>query len=122
MSKTFIAFWCNEGLEYLEDVSNFVGEVWKEEQVIATLSGESALEALLQTQHRMAQTLQGLRLRAQYNPQRNYELYSFNIVDQLDQEDIESMFTDNPQFIVDWIRQHGTAHIKKLPERDRVIT
>lgn len=49
--------------------------------------------------------LQKLILRARYNSQRSYEIYEFCSTLSLD--DIKSVFEDNPQFIVDWIRTNG---------------
>jgi len=44
-------------------------------------------------------------LRARYNSQRHYEIYTFD--SELTEEDIKETFTNDPQLIVDTIRQVG---------------
>lgn len=121
MSKTFLAFWCCEGLEYLEDISESVGEQWNEAEIMATLSGEGMLAELLKIRKDIVSRINFMSMRAQYNPQRNYELYTFNTDETMDKDDIMALFDSDPQFIVDWIRENGQAHVKKMPTSKRVI-
>ena len=46
-------------------------------------------------------------LRARYNSQRHYEIYSFSIDESLTIDDIKLSFETDPQSIVDMIRLHG---------------
>lgn len=47
------------------------------------------------------------RLRAQHNPQRNYEIYLISATDGINKEDIVSMFEANPQMAADTVRRLG---------------
>lgn len=46
-------------------------------------------------------------LRAQVNPQRCYEIYTFSSVG-LSRDDIKDWFADSPQSAADWVREHGS--------------
>lgn len=46
-------------------------------------------------------------MRANVNSQRNYEIYFFNTVEDIDKEQILEAFNTQPQWIVDWIRENG---------------
>jgi hypothetical protein len=48
-----------------------------------------------------------LILRARSNPQRHYEIYTITVEPDISLKDIEDMFKDTPQAIVDLIRQRG---------------
>ena len=48
------------------------------------------------------------RLRAQFNPQRHYEIYVFETVKGITAEDIQDMFEASPQTAADTIRRIGT--------------
>ena len=48
------------------------------------------------------------RLRAQFNPQRHYEIYVFDTVKGITAEDIRAMFEASPQTAADTIRGIGT--------------
>ena len=47
------------------------------------------------------------KLRARFNPQRNYEIYLITAHPGIDQDDIVAMFENNPQTAADTIRRIG---------------
>lgn len=47
------------------------------------------------------------RLRAQFNPQRHYEIYLISATDGIDEQDIRSMFDADPQSAADTVRRLG---------------
>ena len=88
----YIASWDEFGLEALFNVSKMdETNVWK----------------ILKDERAQTQTvpLRNLILRAQFNPQRRYEIYAF--VSTLSEEDIRLCFEHTPQVIVEQIRQVG---------------
>lgn len=93
MSNTlFLAMWDIYGLETLINVSELEKKTsW----------------AILQDEKAPGLNLEYMKLRARYNAQRHYEIYTFNASEELDKETIETLFKENPQFIVDWIRVNG---------------
>jgi hypothetical protein len=50
-----------------------------------------------------------LRLRAQFNPQRHYEIYIVEATDGITEADIRDMFEADPQMAADTIRELGTV-------------
>lgn len=91
MSHKFIASWDCLGLEFLMNVTEHEQKI-----IVATLKGEK---------YEVRNPLQHLILRAQFNPQRNYEIYAFN--SDVDEVSIREAFHDNPQHMADTIRGIG---------------
>jgi hypothetical protein len=85
--------WCNEGLECVIDVT-----ADKYNALITRLKGEEFIP-----QHNLFH----MRLRAQYNPQRHYEIYFVGVDDEIETQDIKEMFEADPQSAADIIRQRG---------------
>ena len=104
----FVIMWCNEGLEYVGDITaDNQRVVWE------SLQGrDSPRHALANPFH--------LRLRAQANPQRHYEIYFINAVDGIGEEDIKSMFLSNPQHAADTIRRIGDCFYSDRAEKSAV--
>ena len=85
--------WCNEGLEYVGDITmDKYNAVW------SRLKGEEFLP-----RHHLFH----MRLRAQYNPQRHYEIYFMGVDDEITERDVTEMFEANPQLAADIIRERG---------------
>ena len=91
--KNFVVMWCNEGLECVIDVT-----ADKYNALITRLKGEEFIP-----QHNLFH----MRLRAQYNPQRHYEIYFVGVDDEIKTQDITEMFEADPQSAADTIRQRG---------------
>jgi hypothetical protein len=91
----FVVMWCNEGLEYVGDITADNQRVTWE-----ALQGRDSLR------HALANPFH-LRLRAQFNPQRHYEIYFFNAEDGITEQDIKNMFRYDPQGSADLIRSRG---------------
>lgn len=63
-----------------------------------------------------------LILRARANPQRNYEIYTVQVEPDVSLKDIQAMFKDSPQEIVDLVRARGhRLYSDRLYKEDRVI-
>lgn len=60
-------------------------------------------------------------LRAQFNPQRNYEIYIITATPGIDEDDIREMFEADPQTAVDTIRRIGTKFVSYRETAERVI-
>lgn len=91
----FVIMWDSTGLEY-------VGDITADEQrvVMEALKGhDSPRRALANPFH--------LRLRAQHNPQRHYEIYFLTAESGITEQDIREWFETNPQSAVNLIRQRG---------------
>jgi hypothetical protein len=63
-----------------------------------------------------------LILRARANPQRNYEIYTVKVEPDVSLKDIQAMFKDSPQDIVDLVRARGhRIYSDRQYKEDRVI-
>jgi len=109
MSHQFVVMWSNEGLEYVGDITaDNQRVVWE------TLQGrDSPRHALANPFH--------LRLRAQYNPQRHYEIYFIGSEDGIGKDDIEMMFRSSPQIAADTIRDKGECFYSNRMEVDKRV-
>jgi len=110
MSHTFIAMWDCNGLEYIDDVTADEQRVmWEKLQ-----GKESPRHALANPFH--------LRLRAQTNPQRNYEIYFFSVDREITKEDLVDAFANDPQYMVNHIRKNGECFYSNAEsQKERVI-
>lgn len=95
MENVFLLSWDCEGIEAVINVTNYEKETaW----------------ALLQDQQpksNLNSIVQQLLLRARYNPQRHYEIYTMTAVDSISEDDIRDMFESDPQGSAELIRDRG---------------
>jgi hypothetical protein len=96
-------------LEYSCNLTNYDKEImW------STLKGEKPSVRI--------PGLDMLILRARANPQRHYEIYTVTVEPDVSLKDIENMFKDTPQAIVDLVRARGhRLYSDRAYEQDRVI-
>jgi hypothetical protein len=105
----FVVMWCNEGLEYVGDITaDNQRVVWEKLQ-----GRDSPRHALANPFH--------LRLRAQFNPQRHYEIYFISAQEGIDEEEIRSMFRRDPQGSADLIRSKGECFYSNRAEVNRSV-
>ena len=100
-TKHYLAMWDMLGLESLHDVDAHMDKYneWEKQKVVSILKEE---QVPIQPQ---GIPLQMLILRARANSQRAYEIYEFNSTVAYDE--LKEAFNDNPQPIVEWIRENG---------------
>jgi hypothetical protein len=100
-TKHYLAMWDMQGLESLHDVDYHMDRYneWERQQVIAILKEEQI------PARPTGIPLQMLLLRAKVNSQRAYEIYEFNST--LKYDELKEAFNDNPQPVVEWIRENG---------------
>lgn len=102
MSRYYLAYWCNEGFESIQDISKY--ETWEKGQLVEILASrqDRAEPNPLDTM------VNAMRMRARVNPQREYEIYAFMASDDIDQKSIDDWADVDPQGLVDWIRENGS--------------
>ena len=95
MNHKFIIMWDNTGLEYIGDATpDLQTRMWD------TLRGANPKDfSVANPMH--------LRLRAQANPQRHYEIYAIGVDGSITQKDLVEMFKQDPQYAADLIRSRG---------------
>lgn len=100
--SNYIASWDEFGLEALFNVTNIdENNVWK----------------ILKDERTQTVPLRNLILRAQFNPQRAYEIYAF--VSDLSEDEIAYCFEHTPQTIVEQIRQVGHKFFSNYNPHDK---
>ena len=108
MNHQFVIMWCNEGLEYEGDVTADQGKkAWSK------LKGEEYQGGMPNLLH--------MRLRAQYNSQRHYEIYFIGADEGITEGDIRDMFLSSPQTAADTIREKGECFYSDRAEVNNTV-
>jgi hypothetical protein len=91
----FVLMWCNEGLESVLNATD--------------LENENLLHALKtgSTKSELGRYIFMMKIRAQANTQRHYEIYSVATDDSITEQDLRRQFHENPQGMADLIRERG---------------
>ncbi len=111
--KHYLAVWDCNGLESLHDVDYHMDRYneWEKQQVVAILK-EEPIPA-----KPTGIPLQTLILRAKFNSQRAYEIYEFNST--FSYKELTEAFNENPQPIVEWIRENGKKVYSDYVKQER---
>lgn len=86
--------WDENGFETLKDCTS-----WERESFLNTIAGKELTPAPV--------NLQAMTMRARFNPQRAYEIYTFNTDESIDEETLWEIARENPQSLVNMIREKG---------------
>lgn len=93
-SRVYICMWDENGFETLKDCTS-----WERETFLNTIAGKQLSKPPV--------NLQAMTMRARFNPQRAYEIWTFNTEESLDEEALWVYAEENPQALVDMIRDRG---------------
>ena len=93
-ARVYICMWDENGFETLKDCSS-----WERQALLDTIAGKKLSTPPV--------NLQAMTMRARFNPQRNYEIWTFNTEEDLDEDTLWSYAETNPQALVDMIRARG---------------
>lgn len=96
MSKTrvYVCMWDENGFEVLKDCTS-----WERDSMLNTLADKPLKSAPV--------NLQAMTMRARFNPQRNYEIWTFNTTEDFDEDSLWEIADENPQALVNLIRDRG---------------
>jgi predicted HTH domain antitoxin len=89
----FLAMWDCDGLECMFDITGI-----EHDAMLAGLKNEA---------FKLPFNLTALMLRARYNSQRSYEIYTFETQDDISLNEMIEMFNENPQYFAELIRDKG---------------
>ena len=111
----FVVMWDMNGLESLINVSKIEKEhqQWEKENIFRVLKEDNTT---LKPAH---VPLDMMILRAKFNSQRHYEIYTFD--SELSEQDIIKTFEDSPQVIADAIRNVGYKFYSDRATKSAVI-
>lgn len=93
-TRVYICMWDENSFETLKDCSS-----WERESLLNTIAGKKLSTPPV--------NLTAMTMRARFNPQRHYEIWTFNTVEELDEETLWRWADENPQMLVDMIRDRG---------------
>ena len=86
--------WDENGFETLKDCTS-----WERQSLMNTIAGKELTPAPV--------NLFAMTMRARTNPQRAYEIYTFNTDENINEETLWEIAQENPQALVDMIRKNG---------------
>lgn len=108
MNHRFLVMWCNEGLECVVDLTED-----EKNRTWSVLKGKPPVSQLPSIHH--------LILRARYNQQRHYEIYTVEATEGITADDIRDMFEGSPQTAADTIRERGRCLHSDRATDDRIL-
>lgn len=107
----FIISWDMTGLECIVDAGEMVSNA-----VMDALKSDGP------TPNELGGIVSRLKLRAQYNLQRHYEIYSIHTAKSIGKEDLEYMFEQSPQAAAELIRNRGVKiYCNRIKEGATII-
>ena len=109
MSHQFLVVWDQLGLECCVDVTED-----QQRRMWESLQGKRVSDSRIPN-------INHILLRARFNSQRHYEIYTVEATDGITAEDIRDMFEASPQTAADTIRRLGHCIHSDRAERDRVL-
>ena len=111
--KSFLVVWDMLGLESIFSIDDAMAEVenYEKDKVWKTLKDEPVGKKPNPI------PLQLLIMRARYNSQRSYEIYSFNTT--MSEREVRKIFAEDPQPIVEWIRENGNKIYSDYVKQER---
>ncbi len=104
----FVLMWDNTGLEYIGDVT-----AADQDRMWSALKGKPATVTIPNLMH--------MKLRAQANMHRHYEIYFCDAQDGITVDDIRDMFESSPQMAADTIRKLGHCFYSDREHEDQVV-
>jgi hypothetical protein len=103
----FLFMWDMYGLEFCQDITK--------------VEKRNMIKALKNEQLERPFNLHALLLRARFNSQRNYEVYTMTVEQGITEEEVKEWFDDNPQYAVDQIRARGRKLYSEPARAEPVI-
>lgn len=104
----FIVMWCSEGLECMFDITDM-----DHDAMISGLKNEP-----IKTPFNISMMM----LRARYNDQRSYEIYTFEVQDSISCEEMKDLFNDSPQYFAELIREKGHKIYSDYSKKAKAIS
>ncbi len=98
-TNAFLFSWDQHGIEAIIPITQY--EQFEAEQTWAALTGAPV------QRNPLTSIIHGLLLRARYNPQRHYEIYSVDCSEEMTEESWKSAWEESPQECANLIREKG---------------
>jgi hypothetical protein len=112
-TNAFIFSWDCTGVEAIIPITQF--EMMDKINLINILSEKKTVKNPINT------IIYNLKMRAQFNSQRHYEIYAIDCSEELDAQFWKDRWESAPQFCADLIREKGLKIYSDRATQDRVI-
>lgn len=115
----WLAVWDMLGLESLHNISEWQDKFteWQKQKVWNELKGQKS-----EPPPTPKIPLKMLLMRARFNSQRFYEIYTFSTTDGIGEADLRDWFQTSPQDAADWVRKNGNKIFGEgMGEQETVI-
>ena len=103
--RYYIVSWDNLGVEFFEEITEHHPDNWAKQHLFDSIKQSKRVE------HNFSFNLQHLKMRAQMNSHRHYEIYVFMSTSDIGPEDIQEWFERDPQSFADWVRDNHSYEI-----------
>ena len=103
--RYYIVSWDMNGVEFFEEITEHHPDNWAKGHLFDSIKQSKRVEKP------MSFSIQSLKLRAQANGHRHYEIYVFTSNEDITKEDIQAWFTEHPQSFADWVRKNHSYKI-----------
>ena len=122
MSKSYIIYWCNEGLEAVVDITEQLANAnVREKEKIFDIIKNPEIEHPNDYMREINRMVNTMIMRGMANTQRHYEIYSLHTTDEISKADLEKLFEESPQTTADLIRTRGTKIYCDRAEKNLVV-
>ncbi len=113
--RYYIVSWDMNGVEFFEEITEHHPDNWAKNHLFDSIKQSKKVEKP------MGFSLQSLKLRAQFNAHRHYEIYVFTSEDDTGPSDIQSWFTEYPQSFADWVRKNHSYKVYDNRAREKAV-
>jgi hypothetical protein len=103
--RYYLVSWDHFGVEFFEEITDHHPENWAKQHLFDTIKASRKVEK------KMSFNLTALKLRAQFNTHRHYEIYVFTSEDDIGPDDIAAWFNTDPQNFANWVRENHSYKI-----------
>ncbi len=103
--RYWLVSWDCHGVEFFQEITEDHPDNWAKNHLFDSIKNSKVVEK------QPGFNLTALKLRAQYNTHRHYEIYVFTSDSSIGSEEIQEWFTKDPQGFADWVRENHSYKI-----------
>jgi hypothetical protein len=103
--RYWIVSWDNLGVDFFEEITEHHPDNWARTHLFDTIKQSKIVEK------NFSFNLNHLKMRAQMNAHRHYEIYVFTSDDDTGSVEIKDWFTTDPQKFADWVRNNHSYKV-----------
>ena len=103
--RYYIVSWDNLGVEFFEEITEHHPDNWAKNHLFDSIKQSKKVET------NFSFNLSHLKMRAQMNSHRHYEIYVFTSNNDIGPKDIQDWFESDPQSFADWVRKNHSYKV-----------